>query len=113
MTITTEEPPVAELVLRAGEEPTAQGYCANCGRAPCDWAPSASASLTAEQLCYRFRSHPQPLPQWAKDTSYRVLRNLELSGASEGWPSGTGDMLRALAEELMYWADRADREAGE
>lgn len=112
MTITMEPPP-ADLVLRDGERPTGPGWCANCGHAPCDWAEAASAEDTAQQLCYRYRSHPQPLPEWAEHAGFRVLRDVGLGGRSEGWPSGAGDMLRALAAELTYWGDRADRAARE
>lgn len=119
MTITTEEPPAAELTLREGESGTGPGWCAMCGRTPCELAGAAAGSrFRAEQLCYRFRPQPQPLPLWARDAAHHVLYDLDLRGRSEQWPPGTGDVLRALAEELTYWADRADqavlrREAGE
>jgi hypothetical protein len=107
MTITTEEPPVAELVLRAGESPTGPGYCAMCGWAPCEMA-GAESGFTAEQLCYRY-ARPQTLREWAMRTVHLLLNDLDLPDSSADWRPGTSEMLRALAAELTGWADHSDR----
>lgn len=109
MTITTEDPPVAELQLHAGESLTRPGWCAMCGEAPCGMA-GGTPQFTSEQLCYQV-VRPTPLSEWARRTANRLLGDLGLSMWSADWTPGTSDMLRALADELTGWADHADRAA--
>jgi hypothetical protein len=110
MTITTEDPPVAELVLRAGESVTRPDYCAMCGYTPCEMA-GAESEFTAEELCYSC-ALPQELSRWARRTvNLLVLHGLDLPNSAADWMPGTSDMLRAIAAELIGWADHGDRAA--
>lgn len=100
----TDEIGTPELALRAGESATGPGWCAMCGWAPCEMA-GADSPFTPERLCYQ-AAHPQPLSRWAMRTANLLLNDLGLPGSAADWP-GTGDMLRAVAAELTWWADRA------
>lgn len=105
---TTMEPPPAELVLHAGEYLVQPDYCYGCGHTPCMWRYGGGD----ESLCLQ-DARPETLKWTTERMAARVVnREFDLPERIGDWLPGTGDMFRALAAELLEWADRADRMAG-
>jgi hypothetical protein len=108
MTITTEEPPVAELQLRDGDYRVQPEHCYGCGHTPCMWRPYGYGDVSS---CL-YGARPETLQRAAELIAARVLnRDFGLPDRTADWMPGTGDMLRALAGDLLEWAERADRAA--
>lgn len=108
MTITTEDPPVAELALREGESGTGPGWCAMCGRTPCEMT---TVRPRADEICYYPDARPETVERVAKRVAHHALDDLGLPMSSVEWLPGTSDVLRAVAAELTEWAARGDRAA--